>query len=51
VTVHPGRVSLGIFGAVVKGLLYLLLIGVVVPVSDFIFRGVRLRGRGCRQDG
>jgi hypothetical protein len=39
-------IALGIVGAVVKGLLYLLIIGVVVLILDFIFLGARLRGRG-----
>jgi hypothetical protein len=39
-------IALGIIGAVVKGLLYLLIIGVVVLLADFIFLGARLRGRG-----
>jgi hypothetical protein len=30
-------IALGIIGAVVKGLLYLLIIGVVVLLADFIF--------------
>lgn len=36
-------VALGIIGAVVKGLLYLLIIGIVVFLADFIFLGARLR--------
>jgi len=32
-------IALGIIGAVVKGLLYLLIIGVVVLLADFIFLG------------
>ena len=40
-------IALGIIGAVVKGLLYLLIIGIVVFLADFIFLGARLRsGRG-----
>jgi hypothetical protein len=39
--------GLGIIGAVVKGLLYLLIIGVVV-LADFIFLDACLRGRGRR---
>jgi hypothetical protein len=40
-------IALGIVGAVVKGLLYLLIIGIVVFLADFIFLGARLRrGRG-----
>jgi hypothetical protein len=38
-------IVLGIFGAVVKGLLYLLIIGIVVFLADFIFLGARLRHR------
>ena len=41
-------IALGIIGFVVKGLLYLLIIGVVVFLADFIFLGARLRGRGRR---
>jgi hypothetical protein len=40
-------VALGIIGAVVKGLLYLLIIGVVVFLCAFIVLGVRMR-RGRR---
>jgi uncharacterized membrane protein (DUF485 family) len=36
-------VALGIIGAVVKGLLYLLIIGVVVFLCAFIVLGVRMR--------
>jgi hypothetical protein len=36
-------VALGIVGAVVKGLLYLLVIGVVVFLGAFIVLGTRLR--------
>jgi len=39
-------VVLGIIGAVVKGLLWLLIIGIVVFLLDFLFAGARLRGRG-----
>ncbi len=41
-------IALGIFGAVVKGLFYLLIIGVVVLIADMIFAGVRLRRSGRR---
>jgi hypothetical protein len=41
-------VALGIIGAVVKGLLWLLIIGIVVFLLDFLFAGTRLRGRGRR---
>lgn len=40
-------VALGIIGAVVKGLLYLLIIGVVVFLAAFIVLGTRMR-RGRR---
>jgi hypothetical protein len=36
-------VALGIVGAVVKGLLYLLVIGVVVFLAALVLGGVRLR--------
>ena len=36
-------VALGIIGAVIKGLLYLLIIGVVVFLCAFILLGTRLR--------
>jgi len=39
-------VALGIIGAVVKGLLYLLIIGVVVFLGAFVILGARLRMRG-----
>jgi hypothetical protein len=39
-------IALGIIGVVAKGLLYLLIIGVVVFLADLIFLGARLRGRG-----
>ena len=38
-------VALGIVGAVVKGLLFLLVIGVIVFLLSFILVGFRLRGR------
>ncbi|HEX9043228.1 MAG TPA: hypothetical protein VF838_19795 [Trebonia sp.] len=38
-------VALGIIGAVVKGLLYLLIIGVVVFLSAFVLLGARGRRR------
>lgn len=44
-------VALGIIGAVAKGLLYLLIIGIVVFLVDFVFLGTRLhrrRGRPAR---
>ena len=42
-------VALGITGAVVKGLLFLLIIGVVIFLCDFILLGTRLRGRRRRR--
>jgi len=39
-------IALGIAGAVVKGLLYLLVIGVVVLVADIVLVGVRIRRSG-----
>jgi hypothetical protein len=36
-------IALGIAGAVVKGLLYLLIIGIVVFLVAFILLGMRLR--------
>jgi hypothetical protein len=36
-------VALGIVGAVVKGLLYLLVIGVVVFLCAFVVLGIRMR--------
>lgn len=41
-------VALGIVGVVVKGLIYLLIIGIVVFIVDFVFLGARLRGRWRR---
>lgn len=38
-------IALGIIGFVAKGLLYLLIIGIVLFLADFIFLGARLRGR------
>ena len=38
-------IALGIVGFVVKGLLYLLIIGVIIFLADLIFFGTRLRGR------
>ncbi|MGO9501890.1 MAG: hypothetical protein ACLPUO_10000 [Streptosporangiaceae bacterium] len=41
-------IALGIVGTVVKGLIYLLIIGIVVLIIDLILLGFRLsrRGRG-----
>jgi hypothetical protein len=41
-------IGLGIAGVVVKGLLYLLIIGVVVLLADLVLVGVRLRRSGRR---
>ena len=36
-------IALGIIGAVVKGLLYLLIIGIVIFLVAFVLLGTRLR--------
>jgi hypothetical protein len=41
-------IALGIIGAVIKGLLYLLIIGVLVVIADLIFLGARARLRHRR---
>jgi hypothetical protein len=41
-------IALGITGAAVKGLLYLLIIGVVILIADILFAGARLRRSGRR---
>jgi hypothetical protein len=41
-------IALGIIGVVVKGLIYLLIIGILVFLVDFVFLGARLRGRRRR---
>ncbi|MDW6061445.1 hypothetical protein SAZ11_29780 [Streptomyces sp. FXJ1.4098] len=41
-------VALGITGAVVSGLLYLLIIGAVVFLADMVFLGTQLRHSGRR---
>ncbi len=41
-------IALGIVGVVAKGLLYLLVIGVVVLIADVIFAGLRFRRSGTR---
>lgn len=38
-------IGLGIAGAVVKGLFYLLIIGIVVFLLDLVFGGVRIGRR------
>lgn len=42
-------VVLGIFGAVVKGLLYLLIIGIVVFVGALLLAAFRMRRRPDRR--
>lgn len=37
-------------GTMIKGLIYLLVIGVVVLIVDIVFMGVRIR-RGSRRPG
>ncbi len=39
-------IALGVIGVVVKGLFYLLIIGIVIFLVDFLFLGSRLRRRG-----
>lgn len=42
-------IGLGIAGAVVKGLFYLLIIGILVFLVDLVFGGIRIgRRRGTR---
>jgi hypothetical protein len=42
-------IALGITGAVVKGLFYLLIIGIVLFLADLVLGGVRMgRRRGTR---
>jgi hypothetical protein len=41
-------IALGIVGAVVKGLFYLLIIGVVVVLADLIWLGTRMGRRRSR---
>jgi hypothetical protein len=40
-------ILLGIIGAVVEGLFYLLIIGVIVLVADLVFLRIRLGRRGA----
>jgi membrane protein implicated in regulation of membrane protease activity len=42
-------IALGIVGAVVKGLFWLLIIGVVVVIVDLVLLGARLSRRSGRQ--
>ena len=41
-------VALGIVGAVAKGLLYLLIIGIVLLIADLVYLGWRTRRSGRR---
>jgi hypothetical protein len=41
-------IALGITGVVVKGLFYLLIIGVVLFLADLVLGGMRLGRRGRR---
>jgi len=41
-------IALGIVGVVVKGLLYVLIIGVAVLLADLVLAGLRLRRSGRR---
>ena len=41
-------IALGIVGVVVKGLFYLLIIGVVVVIADLVVLGARLSRRRSR---
>lgn len=41
-------IALGIIGVVVKGLLYLLVIGIIVFLVDLVFLGSRI-GRGRKR--
>ncbi len=41
-------IALGIVGVALKGVFYLLIIGVVLAVADLIFLGTRLGGRRRR---
>jgi hypothetical protein len=41
-------IALGIVGVVVKGLFYLLIIGIVVILVDLVVAGFRLRRRRSR---
>jgi hypothetical protein len=43
-------VALGILGVVLKGVFYLLIIGVIVLIADLVYLGTRL-GRGRRRPG
>jgi hypothetical protein len=44
-------IALGIVGVVVKGLLYLLIIGIIVFLLDLVFFGARLGRRSAKRPG
>lgn len=41
-------IILGLIGAVVHGLLWLLFVGIIVFILNFVFHGLRLRHRRSR---
>ena len=41
-------IALGIIGVVVKGMMYLLFVGIAVLLLDFVLLGTLLRGRRRR---
>lgn len=43
-------IALGIFGVVLKGVFYLLIVGVIALIADLVYLGARL-GRGRRRPG
>ena len=43
-------VALGILGVVLKGVFYLLIMGVIVLIADLVYLGARL-GKGRRRPG
>jgi hypothetical protein len=44
-------IALGLVGVVVKGLLFLLFIGIVVLIGALVFGALRMRGRPGRSLG
>lgn len=44
-------IALGIVGVVIKGLLYLLIIGIIVFILDLVFFGARLGRRTRNRPG
>jgi hypothetical protein len=44
-------IALGIVGVVVKGLFYLLVIGIIVFLLDLVLFGVRIGRRGANRPG